>query len=287
MFWTYTLDASPAETIYHGSLVEVFEGKLLPAGVGGAKAVVLGRASVDDMISESTDGDKIRVDQGCFRWANGDSIVAADIGKTCYALDDQTVTLSDGAGARAKAGTIQDVDTDGVWVITHLGGVGGQVGYKLFSLDDLREMTSDGDVGNIAAIGGVLASDTTPIRKATTDVQTVEWAAGNQDIVGFNTSLPPDFDGSYDATLELWVSSGTTDLASFTVESTWDGGAVVSDTATDGAASATTHRITATIAKADIPDSPSFVSFTLTPAAHATDVINLKAFRLSYRRKPN
>ncbi len=154
----------------------------------------------------------------------------------------------------------------------------------LFSLFDFREATA-GDEGNIVANGGVLASDTTPALSGTaaTVSQQISWVAGNVDQVVLSKALPEDFDGRDDALLELWVNSGSTDLASFTVLSNWDGAAAdVTDPATDPAASATTHKITARIAASDIPDAPSFLSLGLTPAAHATNPIVLVAARLTY-----
>ena len=45
------------------------------------------------------------------------TITLADIGKACYAVDDQTVALTDGGGgARARAGIIHQVTELGVWV---------------------------------------------------------------------------------------------------------------------------------------------------------------------------
>lgn len=152
------------------------------------------------------------------------------------------------------------------------------------SLNDFREATT-GDVGNIVANGGILASDTTPTLSgvSTGITQRLTWAASNVDQILCQFALPEDFDGRDDVLVELWVSSGgTTDLSSFGVATAWDGGASISDTATDPAASVTVHKITARIAAADIPDSPSFFSMTLTPAAHGTDTMLLDAVRMTY-----
>lgn len=157
--------------------------------------------------------------------------------------------------------------------------------HVLFSLRSAREVTSGGDVGNAAAVGGVLASDTTPILRAdANESEEIAWAASNSDIISFDVSLPQDFDGTANATLDLYVASGTTDAASFTVNTSWDKGTQVADTAT-GSASATFHTATATIAAADIPDSPTCVTIQLVPAAHTTDAILLGAVRLNYKRK--
>lgn len=150
-----------------------------------------------------------------------------------------------------------------------------------------REATT-GDVGAIAANGGLLASDTTPALSGTgsTVSQQALWAASNVDQILWDIPLPEDFDGRDDVLVELWVASGgTTDLASFSVATSWDGAANVTDTATDPAASTSVHKITATIAAADIPDAASFVSVALTPAAHGTDTIALKAARMLYTQR--
>jgi|SRR6185436_14052777 len=159
------------------------------------------------------------------------------------------------------------------------------------SLFDFREVTSGGDVANAAGNGGVLASDTTPIlRGDAAHSQEISWAAGNADPIAFQMTLPDDFDGTANATLDLWVYTDNTggggiDAATFTVETNWDGGAAVSDTATDGTPATSHHKITAAIAAADIPDAPSYVTVLLTPAAHAADPTQLVAARLNYQRK--
>ncbi len=56
---------------------------------------------------------------GVFRFANSaaaDQLTAADIGKSCYAVDDQTVAKTDGTATRSKAGIVDSVDANGVWV---------------------------------------------------------------------------------------------------------------------------------------------------------------------------
>jgi hypothetical protein len=151
------------------------------------------------------------------------------------------------------------------------------------SLVNFRLATA-GDVGAIAAVGGLLASDSAPVLSGTgaTVSQQVAWATGSVGQILIDVALPEDFDGRDNAVLELFVASGTTNPATFTVTTSWDGGANVTDTATDAVQSATVHKISAVIAAADIPDKPSFVSIALTPAAHATDAIVLKAARLRY-----
>lgn len=155
------------------------------------------------------------------------------------------------------------------------------------SLHDFRETDVNGAVGAIAANGGILASDTTPIMRNTSGKisQEISWAASNSDPILLQKMLPEDFNSSEDVLVEMWVNSGTTDAATFTVGTSWDGGATVSTTVTDGAKSATTHKITAVIPSSSLPASPSYLSVMLTPAAHTTNAIQLTAVRMGYLPK--
>jgi hypothetical protein len=160
----------------------------------------------------------------------------------------------------------------------------------LFSLLDWREVTSAGAVGNQAtAAGGVLASDTTPIMgaEATSEIMSLAWAAGNADILQTSKSLPEEFDGRDDVLLELWVRTdnaggGGIEAATFNVLTSWDGGAQVTDVATDSVPSETFHKITARIAAADIPDRPTFLNIQIFPDTHANDPVRAAAVRLTY-----
>lgn len=59
---------------------------------------------------------------GIFKWANlgADLVVAADVGKNCYVSDSQTVEQN----AITVAGPVYAVDSDGVWVVHALWGIG-------------------------------------------------------------------------------------------------------------------------------------------------------------------
>lgn len=154
-------------------------------------------------------------------------------------------------------------------------------------LSDLRIVTSGGAVGNIAAIGGMLASNSDPSQTAdgTTHEWYVNWAANSVVPVGFHLSLPADFDDTQDVSLELDIASGSTDAATMGVATSWQGGSEVTDSADDsGTKSATRHTITATIDKGDIPAS-KHVTFRLTPPSHSTNAIKLFGVRVVYTPK--
>lgn len=151
-------------------------------------------------------------------------------------------------------------------------------------LHEFREAVT-GDTLNAAGNGGILASDSTPAASGTaaTVSQQLSWVTGNTDQILIQRPLPEDFDGRQDVLIELWVNSGTSDAATFTALTNWGAAAAdVSTTVTDGAKSATTHKISAVIPAGSIPDTAAFVSVGLAPAAHASDAIVLVNARLLY-----
>lgn len=154
-------------------------------------------------------------------------------------------------------------------------------------LHSLREATNF-DVGTIAANGGILASDTTPvldaINAATDGCQRLLWAAANVDQVIFQVPLPPDLDTSADLVLHARiVSGGTTDAVGFTLASFFDeGDTSIADTSGTNQTTSWTEVI-ATIATADIPSGAQTLTVGLTPVAHGTDTLALSALWLEYK----
>lgn len=303
-----SLPVAAATSILKGTIVCDNGSGYATPGVTSTTLIVVGIAdeSVDNS-GGAAGALSVPVRRGCFRLENssaGDAIAIAERFDECWLVDNQTVAKTNGGATRVRAGIIFDVDAYGVWVLcgaalfydlatlsaavsshtTHIVNAGASTSVSLY---DLREVDANGDVGNLAAVGGLLASDSTPIlRGDAAESQEVSWATGNTDLVAFTMALPSDFDGTGDAELELVVSSGTTDAATFTVESGWDGGALVSDTADDAATkSATAHTISATIANADIATGAERLTVILTPAAHATDTVQVHSIRLKYTRK--
>jgi len=95
-------------------------GLLRPAGlaatdvvVGVAKRRYDNRNGAANAISAEVESDSVR---SMYNSGGADTITLADIGKPCFAVDDQTVALTDGTGARGQAGIIHQVTEAGVWV---------------------------------------------------------------------------------------------------------------------------------------------------------------------------
>ena len=88
-------------------------GLAAPAASAASMSAVLGR--VERTVDNSAGGVlRCRILAGQFKYTNsGTSITTADVGKLCYAVDDESVHISN-AGGRPIAGAITRVDTDGV-----------------------------------------------------------------------------------------------------------------------------------------------------------------------------
>lgn len=89
----------------------------------GSTATGLTAAGVFEHYQDNTagaDGDQVvEVKRGNFYLVNSagaDEITAADVGKVCYVVDDQTVAKTSGTDTRSPAGIVDDVDDGGVWV---------------------------------------------------------------------------------------------------------------------------------------------------------------------------
>lgn len=103
--------------IYAGTLVTLLTASGLAVAGGTASA-----GPVVGVASETITGDGVKttdLERGIFQFANSastDLIAKADIGATCYLVDNQTVAKTDNSAARKAAGKIVDVDAGGVWV---------------------------------------------------------------------------------------------------------------------------------------------------------------------------
>ena len=151
-------------------------------------------------------------------------------------------------------------------------------------LSSFRKMSSMG-VPNLAAHGGVLASDSTPalepINGATNGCQRIKWIAGNTNQIGVTIPLDPDLSREFDIKIYFRIaSSGITNAVGFTIAA-WFGS---SDTALSF--TSTTNQTTSyldveiSIPSSDIERDSRTLSLGLTPVTHATDALYLIGFRM-------
>lgn len=309
--------------IKKGSIVALDSAdRAMPAGLAaGGSVKVVGKASAEydnrtgSVMGGAAGATNVEVEFGVFGFDNYGSDEVTTTG-VVYVQDDQTVAATNGSDTRIEAGFATEIRNGQVylWMGPHVQGMiviaaseasqldtaqadivnlqaEGAIGFLPIALTSWREVTTAGAVGNIAGGCGNLGSDTTPVlgAEATSESMAIIWAAANADIIQTALVLPDDFDDTADATLDLYVltdntGGGGVEAASFTVNTSWNNGSQVVDTATDSVPATTFHVVTATIAAADIPAGAVAVNIQLVPGTHANDPIHLLAARLTYTR---
>lgn len=161
-------------------------------------------------------------------------------------------------------------------------------GFVPLPLSIAREIATN-DIPAAAAIGGLLASDTTPILKrlngATDKKMMVEWAASNSDEIAWDFPYPPDLDDAAAIEVHLLAKmNGATDTPVIAV-SYFEG---VGDSNAGGntaALSSTLAELTVSIAHANVSAAPNGASIGIVPGAHTTDKVQLLAAWVEYTRK--
>lgn len=104
--------------IFAGALV-VNDGGVAAPGRTATGLVCLGRAEQTvDNTGGADNAVRVRVRRGVFGFKNkaDDAIVAADIGKDCYLVDDETVAKTSATNTRSVAGKVFSIDGDTVFV---------------------------------------------------------------------------------------------------------------------------------------------------------------------------
>ncbi|SFK92329.1 hypothetical protein SAMN05216302_102124 [Nitrosomonas aestuarii] len=106
--------------IYAGSIVAANASGYATKGAVATTLTFLGRAEEQVDNSSGANGAKtINVRRrAAFKFKNygSDAVTQAELGKTCYIYDDETVAKTNGTATRSAAGIVVGVDTDGVWV---------------------------------------------------------------------------------------------------------------------------------------------------------------------------
>jgi hypothetical protein len=114
-----------SNVVYGGAIaaISTATGKIVPATDSTASMMVVGcvRQTSDNggiNAANYSATRKVPATRGVFRWDNGDSYTAADVGQVCYIEDDHTVQKAASATYDIPVGIIVEVDSDGVWVDT-------------------------------------------------------------------------------------------------------------------------------------------------------------------------
>lgn len=107
-------------TIYGGALCCLDASGWLVPGSTATGLITRGVARANADNGSGGDGAiNGETETGVYRFENSassDEITRAEIGDTAYIVDDQTVAKTNGSSTRSAAGTIVDVDAQGVWV---------------------------------------------------------------------------------------------------------------------------------------------------------------------------
>lgn len=276
-----------------------------------------GEQAIGEVQADVADGDLVAV--RIFAWESKEGIAndSFAIGATLYAHDDGEISdTSSGSSVgialeaataagdiveylpfgvlSTTAATVSYADAGGQTTAATMEAVGAEIYTDILSaqhfvpipINSWRESTNF-DVGAIAANGGILASDTTPILEAinaaTDGCQRITWAASNNDQIVTAIPLPPNLDVTADLVLHTRIASaGTTDAVGFTVDTFFnEGDTKVVDTSETNQTVTYAEKIT-TIAAADIPAGAQTITIGLTPVAHTTDIMYLTATWLEY-----
>jgi len=153
-----------------------------------------------------------------------------------------------------------------------------------------REIASN-DIQNLAAHGGLLASDSVPAlvraNGATDKALRLDWANTEVDEIQFGPiAKPVDLDASADITVHIMAKmAGSTDTATTIDCQFYDGeGDTEAGASTTPAFTSSVTEAIATIPAAGIAAAPGFMNFGLVPSAHDTDDLYVYAVWIEYTR---
>ncbi|WP_062789382.1 hypothetical protein [Aquitalea pelogenes] len=107
-------------TIPAGSLVTVSNNDGMAYSFPNPSMVAVGRAEENKQNSGAAGSEFVLVRRGkAFRWDNSpnDPVPATNLYRPCYVQDNQTVRRTDMGGQMPQAGTVIQIDPDGVWVL--------------------------------------------------------------------------------------------------------------------------------------------------------------------------
>jgi hypothetical protein len=104
--------------IFQGALAVIDAGNARP-GATALNLIALGRARATyDNTGGAAGAITGEFDVGVFLFRNSstDPVVAADLGRDCFIVDDEIVAKTNGGNTRSVAGKVRGVTTAGIWV---------------------------------------------------------------------------------------------------------------------------------------------------------------------------
>ncbi len=198
------------------------------------------------------------------------------------------VQTADNKSAHIQVGDITQ-NNNGTWSVDIF--VNRPIGFIPLPLYGAREIASS-DIQNLAAHGGLLAKDSTPILErinaGTDKAWRLNWASSNVNPIDWGgIPTPPDLDDSQAMTFKARAEmGGSTDTPTLSVVSSFGVGGGVTDTT--GALADAIGTVQATIAAGDVSAYPAALGgVEVTPGAHTTDALYLYSAWIEYVRKQN
>lgn len=330
---TYPIKANVR--IFKGGIVGLDSaGRAMPGDtIANGCVKVVGKASATydnrtgSVLGGAADAVDVEVEYGVFDWISatggGDDIVADDVGKVAYVVNDQTVALTNNTDTRAIAGLITEVRDDRpyIWMGPHVAAMLVIAASEASQLDtaqtDIDALQADALTANAfmhIPLTSFLDADGDPLAKfvsagsptfgfnlADSEALNLRW---NNDATPGTAlcqiNIPPDLDDTANCTLEFLCSkSGATvgDATTLTVtafiisegdlhDADANAGGV-SNALVGNAAAKTTDVLSVTITAANMPANPRSMTFTVTPTAGTlgTDDLMIHAVGLRYQRK--
>jgi hypothetical protein len=182
-----------SNVIYAGAIVVINSAGTAEAGTDAASKRVVGRCerTQDNTGVNYKAARTIRVKTGVFRWVNGGSFTDANIGDLAYISDDQTVTTGASASQDIIAGTIVDVDSDGVWVNTYRIGANGAASVTTLAASGAATLGSTLSVAGATTAAALTTSGTTTLGGTTVAITNNATVAGT--LVGSSTIAASGF----------------------------------------------------------------------------------------------
>jgi hypothetical protein len=124
---SFAVGLAASTRIYQGSLVAINQaGNLVPASADASLHIVGVAEDEANNSSGSAGAISLTVRRGVFYLNNSsstDAVTDADVGRPCFAADDDTVARTGNGGARPVAGIVEGVDAFGVAVSVGMPGV--------------------------------------------------------------------------------------------------------------------------------------------------------------------
>lgn len=144
--------------------------------------------------------------------ASADAIARTDIGRDCYAVDDQTVALTDNSGARCRAGRIHDVDA------TY--GVGVDFSHRQSKLVAVTAILADVSAASSVRVSAPVAGKIVAITSVLGGAITVADATVTASILAGGTGAPAAITGGSLTIAASGSAAGVTDQATPTAANT-------------------------------------------------------------------